>query len=86
MEMNNLGWVDWSTITAPPTRSDHIAPAEAEANCCAAIENSIWTHDTNETASGKPGALQRLDVMDFDWSGIEPLLRTKVPGVPRADA
>ena len=37
---------------------ERIRLLEAEANYYAAIETSIWSHDSNKTASGKPGAVQ----------------------------
>ena len=60
VEMPNLRWVDWFNNHRLFGSIGYIPPAEAEAITMQPLSPSIWSHDENETASAKPGALQSL--------------------------
>ncbi len=57
VEMATLRWVDWFNNHRLFGPIGHIPPAEAEANTMQPSRPSTWSHDSNETASGKPGTL-----------------------------
>jgi hypothetical protein len=57
--MATLRWVDWFNNHRLFGPIGRIPPAEAEANFTMQPERpSIWSHDSNETASRKPGTVQ----------------------------
>jgi hypothetical protein len=58
VEMATLNSVDWFNNHRLFGPIGHIPPAEAEANYYAGSITWIWRHDSNETASGKPGTHQ----------------------------
>lgn len=56
VEFAALKWVDWFDNRRLLEPIANMAPAEAEARDYALIEEPPWRRDSNEMASGKPGA------------------------------
>ena len=60
VEFATLEWVDWFNNKRLLEPIGNIPPAEAETRYYVQIEGSAWQHDSNQMASGKPGAVQRV--------------------------
>ena len=58
VEFATLEWVDWFNNRRLLEPIGNIPPAEAEQRYYAKLEQSPWRHNINQTASGKPGAVQ----------------------------
>lgn len=56
-EYATLKGVNWSNNRRLPEPIGNIPPADAEADFCAAPEQSTWPRSYEEPASGKPGAV-----------------------------
>jgi hypothetical protein len=62
VEFATLEWVDWFNNRRLLEPIGNIPPAEAEERYYAMLwENQPWPRDSNQTASGKPGAVQLRD-------------------------
>ena len=57
VEFATLEWVDWFNNRRLLEPIGNIPPAEAEERYYAMLENLPWPRDSNQTASGKPGAV-----------------------------
>lgn len=57
VEMATLRWVDWFNNHRLFGPIGHIPPTEAEPTIMPPQRTSIWSHDSNQTASGNPGTL-----------------------------
>ena len=58
VEFATLEWVDWFNNRRLLEPIGNIPPAEAEERYYASWNSQPWPRDSNETASGKPGAVQ----------------------------
>src|SRR5512135_2281579 len=58
VEFATLKWVDWFNHRRLLEPIGNIPPAEAEDRYYAMLEQTPWQRDSNQTASGKPGAVQ----------------------------
>lgn len=58
--MATLRWIDWFNKHRLFGPIGHIPPAEPKPTTMQPSTPSIWSHDSNETASGKPGTLQTV--------------------------
>ena len=59
VEFATLTWVDWFNHRRLLELIGNIPPAEAEERYYAMLEDLPWLRDSNQPASGKPGAVQR---------------------------
>ena len=59
VEFATLEWVDWFNNRRILEPIGFIPPAEAEERYFAMLNDPPWPRDSNEIASGKPGALHR---------------------------
>jgi hypothetical protein len=57
-EFATLEWVDWFNNRRLLEPIGNIPPAEAEERYYTMTKQPPWRRDSNETASGKPGAVQ----------------------------
>ena len=62
VEFATLEWVDWFNNRRLLEPIGNIPPAEAEARYYAQTRVTPWPRDSNEIASGKPGAVHRASV------------------------
>jgi hypothetical protein len=58
-----------SAETAKAIDTVNIAPAEAEERYAILEHNQPWRRDSNQPASGKPGALRRRAALPIRWRG-----------------
>lgn len=58
VEFATLEWVDWFNNRRLLEPIGNFAPAGAEERYYAMLDEPAWPLDSNETASGKPGAVQ----------------------------
>ncbi len=61
VEYATLEWVDWFNNQRLLGPIGNIPPAEAKQITMPPARTSIWLHDSNQTASGKAGAVHRKD-------------------------
>ena len=59
VEFATLEWVDWFNNRRLLEPIGNLPPAEAEERYYAILEKPAWRRDSNQTASGQLGALQR---------------------------
>jgi putative transposase len=59
VEFATLEWVDWFNNRRLLEPIGNIPPAEAEERYYAMLDEPPWPRDSNQMASGKPGAVQR---------------------------
>ena len=62
VEFATLEWVDWFNNRRLLEPIGNIPPAEAEAAYYASLEDQPSPRDSNQTASGKPGAVQKIAI------------------------
>ncbi len=60
VEFATLEWVDWFNNRRLLEPIGNMPPAEAEARYYAMLEEGPWLRDSNQMASGKPGAVQSI--------------------------
>ena len=60
VEFATLEWVDWFNNRRLLEPIGNIPPAEAEERYYATLDKPPWQRDSNQTASGKPGAVQSV--------------------------
>ena len=61
VEFATLEWVDWFNNRRLLEPIGNIPPAEAEERYYAMLDNQPWQRDSNEMASGKPGAVHESE-------------------------
>ena len=61
VEFATLEWVNWFNHRRLLEPIGNIPPAEAEQRYYAMLEQPPWRRDSNEIASGKPGAVHRAN-------------------------
>ena len=81
VEFATLEWVDWFNNRRLLEPIGNIPPAEAEARYYAQVEGRPWPRNSNQMASGKPGAVHgnvcSRPEPDFD-GGPAPSLKFKI--------
>ena len=66
VEFATLEWVDWFNNRRLLEPIGNIPPAEAEERYYATLDQPPWQRDSNQTASGKPGAVQTVTHCGFN--------------------
>ena len=66
VEFATLEWVDWFNNRRLLEPIGNVPPAEAEVRTMPKPTSTSWQRDSNQTASGKPGAVQPGAETEFE--------------------